>query len=413
MKILFIHTHYYASHVAGGSENSLRVLAEAMHGKGYDVSILATSDKEGLHKEIVDGITVYRAGIKNNCYRNSVVEKDDNFSPSKIKKIIWHIRDIYNTGMQVYVREVIGQERPDIISCHVIAGWSISVWDTIKKANIPMVQVLHDYYCLCIRSSLFKQGRPCKGRCIECRIMRLLHRRKSQQVDAVVGVCANMLNRVTEAGFFSNSVKAVIHDAQVIPDTGENKIKRNQNRFVFGFIGRLSPSKGVRWLIEQFKKIESKDVQLRIAGKGDIMYENALKTLASDDNRISFLGFSKPEEFYSSIDVLVVPSMWEEPLGLVAVEACAYHVPVITSATGGLKEVIKDGVNGLHCNISDPDSLHTAMNKIIMGGGILLDKLRKNARESVKSFLDTDQLVSEYENVYRQILDDWKTLMSR
>ncbi|MDR3128924.1 MAG: glycosyltransferase family 4 protein [Tannerellaceae bacterium] len=394
MKILFIHS-LYAPHIIGGAENSLRILVESMSHRGHDVVVLATSDKKGLHEETVNGITVYRAGIKNKYWIYG------NHSRSKINKIIRHTRDLYNNGMQVYVTEVIRKERPDIVSCHNLPGWSIRVWDSIRKENIPIVQVLHDYYFLCVRSSLFKKGRPCRGRCLRCKIMRLLYRKKSQQVDAVVGICSGVLNKVITAGFFPNSLKVVVHNVRVIPDVENKKIKRD--KITFGFIGAISPHKGIQWLIEQFKKIESDHVLLRIAGKGSVSYENKMKTLASDDIRITFLGFSKPKDFYASIDVLIVPSTWEEPLGMVAIEACAYHVPVITSATGGLKEIIKDGINGLYCEVSDPDSLFFAMNKMI-NDRELFNKLHLNARESVKSFLDIDRLVSEYENVYRHIL---------
>jgi glycosyltransferase involved in cell wall biosynthesis len=207
---------------------------------------------------------------------------------------------------------------------------------------------------------------------------------------------------VTAAGFFQKSLQAVVYNARYIPDVLPKR-KEKQNNLVFGFIGTLSQSKGIEWLLSEFKKIDSLTISLKIAGKGDSSYENSLKDIAEDDKRICFLGVCKPEVFYPAIDVLVVPSIWEEPLGMVAIEACAYHVPVITSGQGGLKEIIKDGYNGLYCDVDDPSTLYTTMIKII-DDCELLNKLCKNARASIRFFLDTDRLISGYEEIYRKLI---------
>lgn len=394
MKILYINT-FYAPHNAGGAENSLRVLVEAMHKKGHEVMVLATSDKQGLNCEIVNGIKVYRGGIKNIYWHYGSREY------SKTRKLLWHIKDIYNAGMKDYVQEVIALEKPDIVSCHNVTGWSIAIWDEIKKVKIPIIQVLHDFYFLCTKSTLFKDGKQCTKRCIECKLMRILHKKKSKHIDAVVGVCQDVVDRIIDAGYFTNSLKYAIHNVRVIPDIEKKHQYNEKDNLIFGFIGSLAPSKGILWLIEQFRKIPSKDIALKIAGKGDNAYENILKSSSKDDERISFLGYTKSENFYSSIDVLIIPSIWYEPLASVAIEACARHIPVITSATGGLKEVITDGYNGLYCDVSTPDSLSDTIYKIINDKD-LLNKLQKNARESVRSFLDVDRLTREYEDVYKQ-----------
>jgi glycosyltransferase involved in cell wall biosynthesis len=220
-------------------------------------------------------------------------------------------------------------------------------------------------------------------------------------VDAVVGVSSHVLNRVTAAGFFPQALKAVVYNARYIPDISKKR-EMNQNSFVFGFIGTLSRNKGIEWLLSEFKRIESHTVFLKIAGKGDTIYEERLKKLIGDDRRICFLGFCTPEDFYPSIDVLVVPSIGEEALGMVAIEACAYCVPVITSSIGGLKEIIKDEYNGLYCNTDDPNTLSTAMCKII-NDRYLFEKLRSNARISVQSFLDIKKWIFEYDNIYTKL----------
>jgi glycosyltransferase involved in cell wall biosynthesis len=397
MKILYI-SALYVPHYKGGAEYSLQILVEAMHKKGHEVLVLATSDKKGLHQETVNGIKVYRAGIKNRYWQYN------NYRHSKINKLLWHIQDIYNIGMADYLENILSVEKPDIISCHVIGGWSIAVWDVIYRTKIPVVQVLHDFYLLCVKATMFtKNNISCNKRCIECRMMRYLHKKKSKRIDAVVGISQYTINKVLDAGYFKDSIKQVIYNARVISNSNIIHQQISTSNIVFGYIGTLSPSKGVQWIIEQFSKISSSKISLKIAGEGNFSYTNLLKNISANDTRISFTGYVKSEDFYPQIDVLIVPSIWNEPLGMVAIEACANHIPVITSATGGLKEIIADGYNGLYCDISIPDSLSDAINKILDNRN-LLDELRKNTRESVRSFLDIDRLTNEYEDVYKRVI---------
>jgi glycosyltransferase involved in cell wall biosynthesis len=396
MKILYI-SALYAPYYKGGVEYSLQILVEAMHKKGHEVLVLATSDKKGLHQETVNGIKVYRAGIKNRYWQYN------NYGHSKINKLLWHIQDIYNRGMADYLENILSVEKPDIISCHIIGGWSIAVWDVIFQAKIPVVQVIHDFYLLCVKSSMLKNNIQCNKRCIKCRIMRYLHKKKSIKINAVVGISQYIIDKILDMGYFKDSIKQVIYNARIISNSNRIHQQISTSNIVFGYIGTLAPNKGVQWLIEQFNKISSNSISLKIAGEGDFSYTNLLKNISAKNTRISFIGYVKSEDFYPQIDVLIVPSIWNEPLGMVAIEACANHIPVITSATGGLKEIITDGYNGLYCDVSIPDSLSDAINKILDNRNLLYE-LQKNARESVCSFLDIDRLTSEYEDIYKRVI---------
>jgi glycosyltransferase involved in cell wall biosynthesis len=68
-----------------------------------------------------------------------------------------------------------------------------------------------------------------------------------------------------------------------------------------------------------------------------------------------------PAAFFSEIDALVVPSIWEEPLGRVVHEAFAFGKPVLASRMGGIPEIVQDGVNGILVEASSSTALATAM----------------------------------------------------
>jgi glycosyltransferase involved in cell wall biosynthesis len=91
---------------------------------------------------------------------------------------------------------------------------------------------------------------------------------------------------------------------------------------VFGFIGRLSPEKGIEVLLGPAKNLKGTHWKLRIAGAGSSAYVKRLKEEYCD-TRIEWLGFIDPAEFYKSVDVIVIPSIWAEPLGYVVSNSMA------------------------------------------------------------------------------------------
>src|SRR5262249_38354253 len=112
------------------------------------------------------------------------------------------------------------------------------------------------------------------------------------------------------------------------------------DRIRFGFLGQLRPVKGIEELVDAFLSLPSGSAELLIAGKGDAAYERLLKAKTAERDDVRWLGFVDPQQLLNEIDVLVVPSLWQEPLGLVILEAFAHGRPVIGSQRGGIPELI-------------------------------------------------------------------------
>jgi glycosyltransferase involved in cell wall biosynthesis len=396
-KILFINT-LYSPHIGGGAEIIFQEQVEAFKSRGYVVSVLTTKKDRGITIETVNDVKVYRAGIKN-IYWHFADYKFNN----KYIRMLWHLIDIYNIKMTRYIKKIIDLEKPDAVICHNLTGFSISAWDEIKSAGLPIIQVLHDLYLMCPNSNMFKNGHACDKQCRICKLMRRKHPEKSKHIDAVVGVSAYVLNRLKENGYFKNIPSYVIHNAREIPEPSTYLVWDGMEPLRLGYIGTLSKAKGIEWLITQFMSLDI-NATLTIAGRGESTeYEKYLKELASRDKRIHFSGYVKSAEHYAGIHISVIPSRWADTFPTVAFESCAYHVPAITTAMGGLPEIIKDGHNGLYCDISIPNSLSDTINKILDNRNLLYE-LQRNARESVRSFLDIDRLTNEYEDVYKRVI---------
>lgn len=405
MKILFI-SSLYAPDIGGGAEVILQRTVEGLQLRGCKVAVLATAAQPGLHMDAVNQIKVYRAGLHNRYWHFTAQR------PGRLARLGWHLRDRYNHSMRDYVKQVLELEQPDLVVCHNLTGWSVSAWDEIVAAGVPIVQVLHDMYLLCPSSTMFKKGHSCQQQCGLCARFRKGHDERSAQVDTVVGVSRYMLDTLQANGYFQGSRGYVVHNASPYSAPGIQALPapdpaRAQAPLRFGYLGTLSEPKGVGWLIEQFQHLPC-DATLQIAGRGQLDDERRFKAMAKSAN-ISFVGYQKPEEFYSQIDVAIVPSMWNEPFGMVAVEACAHSRPVIASRMGGLTEIIQDQFNGLLCSPDDPDSLGVAMLRLHQQPQ-LLARLSAQARSSVASLLSLELMLDQYESIFAQTLLDRITL---
>lgn len=113
-----------------------------------------------------------------------------------------------------------------------------------------------------------------------------------------------------------------------------------------GFIGRFSPIKGLDVLARAMQRLDrtiATPLQLVLAGDNRFVADQDAARVDAEVRRVrevERLGWVPREEFFGAIDVVVVPSVWAEPFGLVAAEAMAFGRPVVVSDAGALCEVV-------------------------------------------------------------------------
>jgi L-malate glycosyltransferase len=164
---------------------------------------------------------------------------------------------------------------------------------------------------------------------------------------------------------------------------------------VLGLLGQISPHKGHDDAIEALR-ILGQGYRLIIAGQGAPKYIMSLKAKATGLS-VKLAGFVSLPDFFEMIDVLLVPS-WEEPFGIVLLEAMASGVPVIASASGGPLEIIRPG-EGLLVPPRDARSLANAVREIEP----MRESIARAARLRVEKAYDIRNIIPMVDAFYRTL----------
>ena len=232
---------------------------------------------------------------------------------------------------------------------------------------------------------------------------------KSKKIIAVSGD--------TKSWLLETFGKEFLHKTKIIPGgiypkdfPADRKIKiinkkyKLKDKRVVLFSGKLTPQKGVCYLVKAAENIKG---DIYIIGDGpekknleDLAYKLKL-------NNVHFLGYmgddkkEELEEFYYRADVFVAPSVWDEPLGLVILEAMAAKTPVIATRKGGIPLAVKNGINGFLIRPKNNRQIAEACNKLLEN-----DELRKKmgdaAKEIVQKKFTWKKIAQTYIRIYKK-----------
>ena len=170
------------------------------------------------------------------------------------------------------------------------------------------------------------------------------------------------------------------------------------------FVGRLAPQKGVRNLVAAAGLLEDPSAQVLLVGDGPERpaLEREAERIGLGD-RLHFLGFVAHDRLPAVLahaDLLVLPSLYEE-LGTVLLEAMQAGLPIVASKTGGIPDVIEDGVNGLLVPPGNPEALAHAIDRLLADRDLAY-RLSEGARERGKDY-DWEVLAERVLAVYRGV----------
>jgi glycosyltransferase involved in cell wall biosynthesis len=178
---------------------------------------------------------------------------------------------------------------------------------------------------------------------------------------------------------------------------------------VIGFVGRLVPEKGVETLLAAVRRLHAAWPQLRLFVVGDDpgggVYAARLRRLARDlglAGIVQFFGYVEDAaRACADFDVQVICSA-AEPFGLVTLEAMAHRHPVVVTASGGSREIVRDGVDGFLVPPNDPQALALRLEQLLLDP-VLRRRLGENGRARVEETFSSRQMLNRTEDLYRCI----------
>lgn len=323
--------------------------------------------------------------------RNSKTAWSRNFvSPVQTERVSFGWQGLRTAGRMLYsfearrrFRRLLDEAKPDLLHVHnIYHQLSPSFLPVAKERGLPIVMTAHDYALVAPNYSLYHDGAICEitkpdrfwkavgHRCVKRSRAASALEALEFSLHRALGLYLNNLDVIIAPSRFLQATLAdygvpadlIVHIPH--PVATEGRTVTAGGRYAL-FVGRLSPEKGVDTLIRAAAK--AKEVPLQIVGTGP--EEARLKALCrrlSADN-VKFLGFKQGAELenaYAGAAFTVVPSVWYEVAGLVALESYAHGKPVIASQIGGLAEAVVDGETGLYVSAGDVDDLAEQMSRL-------------------------------------------------
>ena len=356
MRMLIVNS-LYPPHRVGGAEQSVALLAEALARDGLEVHVATLWWGTGEVSTVEQGVTVHRLPLDQPDW-----PWGEQLRPP-LRRAMWHVRDRANRGAAARMGRLIDRVRPDLVHGQVLTGFGGGLWGEVKTRGLPLAQTLRDYALICSRSALFRRGEPCARRCLDCRLLTAPTKVASRLVDAVAGNSDYTLEAHRAAGRFVGVDGRRLFNVVPVP-TNRLSRERLEGPLRFGFLGRVEVEKGIDLLLEALPLIGREEWRLRIGGTGKAETVARLRA-ANRDPRVDWLGRVEAKGFFETIDVLVVPSRWPEPLPRSLVEGAAHGCSIIAAAAGGIGEV--SGVAACTTMVSpgDAEGLAVAMREAI------------------------------------------------
>ena len=313
------------------------MVAKLLIAAGHEVEVVNVSGED--RHEIFDGVPVRRLKSLN-------IDWNYRLPRPGWKKALWHALENFNPRAYFVMRREMKRFRPDLVLTDSIENVNVATWAAAKSLGLPTVHILRSAFLLCWKASMRKGDDNCGRACGSCQATSWGKKLSSRFVDAVVGETNFIVGRHLEHGYFLNARAHVVPGAITEIAAAAPRPAPFGRPVRFGFIGVLDPVKGLDTLAAAARRLAADArAEFLIAGAGFGDYASTLPAKFPEANT-RFLGWTKPADFFPQIDVLIVPSLFREPFGRVAIEAFAHGVPVIAARSGGLPETIEPGANG-------------------------------------------------------------------
>lgn len=362
MRVLQVTTHLNI----GGISNYIVSLSRALKDKGVDT--IVASSGGNLEGELA------ASGIP---HKKLDIDTKFEFGPKVFKSAFSLIR-------------IIGEEKIDIIHAHSRVSQAASFFASVAT-GAPYVTTCHGYFKKRLRGVFDTWGK---------RVIAISDAVKTH-LEEDLGVRAGRIELIYN-GVDIDRYSGRQSDEEIDRIKKELGVERSP---VIGTVGRLSPVKGQGFLIKAMRDVvrAAPEAKCLIVGSGD--EELGLKSLAVSlglkDAVYFFPSTSDTRKYLSAMDVFVFPSV-KEGLGIALLEAFAAGKACVASNTGGIGDVVKNGVTGLLAPIGDSPAMAEAILRLVRDPR-LRKELGENARALAVRKFSLNEMAGRMVELYRSV----------
>jgi glycosyltransferase involved in cell wall biosynthesis len=346
---------------------------------------------------------------------------------SLAKKAALPVTTIWSRETLRDLKAALRAHRPDVVHVHnTFPLLSAAVLYACHSARVPVVATIHNYRLACANGTFFRDGAVCHD-CADVRLpaRAVLHGcyRESRAATAPVVMAMGVHRQawrslVSAYVFISASQRDLLSGFgpalgrtfvryNLIPRRDSPRLARTPTVV---YAGRLDVPKGVRLLVAGWDrylgKVGEPALTLAVAGNGPLGDE--LATWASTRPSVELkgtLGAEQCARLIAGARAVLLPSVWEETFGLVAVEAMAAGVPPIAACHGSFTELITPGVDGSLFKPGDPNALANAIADVERNPE-KYDAYGDQARKTYETRFDPERSMAELLDIYRFAIEN-------
>jgi glycogen synthase len=410
MRILLL-SNFYPPHTIGGMERRCQETVELLQQRGHEIAVLTSTygvTAEGL--------------IEDNVYRLLALESD-----------LMHYRPLHfflKSGREEkqnlnILASALDQFGPDLVFIwgmwnlsrqlpfYVEQNWPGPVVYSLAN-DWPAQPDAHEAYWRLPARHRFLQPFKSVVTFLALSLWRRQQRKISLHFERVICVSHSLCQQLLQSGAPLQQTE-VIHPGidlhQFTNSRGQPETHRSPGLSLL-YAGSLVPHKGVHTAVEALTHLLRQDPDLRlnltIVGSGHVSYEAHLHALVTNNRLEDYIRFVRqiPREempdLMRQFDVLLFPSVWEEPFSRVVLEAMAMGLVVVGTMHGGTKEILQHGQNGLSFEAEDAYGLALAIKKLY--DPKVRVRLAKQGEAIVKEKFDLQRMVDQIEAFLLQVV---------
>jgi glycosyltransferase involved in cell wall biosynthesis len=416
-KVLYV-LHNHPALRPGGSETYAAELYEAMRASGEFEPLLvarAGSD-ERMQRPVHPGAPF------------SMLDRDPNQFLVLIEDRwldLFYMTANDKTLYTRYFANFLRAHEPDVVHFQhtLFIGYDLISLARRVLPESPIVYTLQEYLPICSRDGQFVRRVPGEDLCLEASprrchecfpeipeekfaLKRQFIMSHFAHVDLFLAPSRFLLDRYIDWGIEPERIRFEDYGRLPVTPLADDDVDRPRTRL--GFFGQLTPYKGAEVLLEAMKILGQRqvDVHLWLHGanleKFSPEYQEKLRALLEQAGaNVTFAGSYRHEDLrdlMASVDWVVVPSRWWENSPLVIQEAFLYGRPVICSGIGGMAEKVTDGVNGLHFEVGDPQSLASVIEE-----AVTTPRVWSRLRDGIPEVFPMREHVANLTSIYREL----------